>query len=144
MERLKSLQAKRGISNHALRYTFVEWLHTYKDYDHNTARHVAAWTAYVEWYHQAKYDVQGLECPYVGMTYEQHAERASNIMGHSVQIHEQTYLPVSPPHVTRAQGVAAAAAAQPLSSAGSASAEQELAAAAAAVAETCSDDGYES
>ena len=114
VERLKSLQAKRGISMHALRYTFVQWLGTYDDYDHNTGRHVASWTAYLEWYNQIKFDIQGLPSPYVGKTYDEHAAHASAIMGHDVDIHEQTYLPVSPSHQTREQELAAAACAEPL------------------------------
>ena len=35
-------------------------------------------------------------------------------MGHDVDIHEQTYLPVLPPHQTREQELAAAACAEPL------------------------------
>ena len=132
VERLKSLQAKRGISMHALRYTFVQWLKTYEDYDHNTGRHVASWTAYLEWYHQIKFDIQGLPSPYVGKTYDEHAAHASAIMGHDTDIHEQTYLPVSPSHQTRDQELAAAARAEPL--------DDAVAAAAAAATESSSSD----
>ena len=119
---------------HALRHTFVEWLKVYDDYDHNTGRHVASWTAYLEWHNQIKFGIQGLPSPYVGKTYDEHAALASAIMGHDVAIHEQTYLPVSPSHQTREQELAAAASAEPLGAA---------AAAAAAVAESCSDDEFE-
>ena len=37
-------------------------------------------------------------------------------MGHNIDIHEQTYLPVSPSHQTRQEELAAAAGAEPLSS----------------------------
>ena len=48
------------------------------------------------------------------MTYDEHAAHASAIMGHDTDIHEQTYLPVSPSHMTRAEELANAAAAGPL------------------------------
>ena len=52
----------------------------------------------------------------MGMTYGEHAARASATMGHNIDIHEQTYLPVSPSHQTRQEELAAAAGAEPLSS----------------------------
>ena len=99
-----------------------------------SGRHVASWTAYLEWHNQIKFDIHGLPSPYVGKTYDEHAALASAIMGHDVAIHEQTYLPVSPSHQAREQELAAAASAEPLGAA---------AAAAAAVAESCSDDEFE-
>ena len=59
-------------------------------------------------------NIQGLPSPYLGKTYDEHAAHASAIMGHDVDIHEQTYLPVSPSHQTREQELAAAACAEPL------------------------------
>ena len=57
--------------------SFVEWLAMYSDYDnHNTGRHVVLWTAYVEWHNQIKFDIQGLQLPYVGKTYDEHAAHA--------------------------------------------------------------------
>ena len=124
-KRNTALRAKRGISMHALRRTFVDWLGVYLDYDHNTARHVASWTAYIEWHEQLSFDIQGLPNPYLGMSYHEHAQLASDIMGHTVAIHEQTYLPVSPSHMTRAEELANAAAAEPLPAAAATSAATE-------------------
>ena len=118
-----ALRAKRGISMHALRRTFVDWLGMYSDYDHNTARHVASWTAYTEWHEQLQFDIQGLPNPYLGMSYHEHAQRASDIMGHAVAIHEQTYMPISPSHMTRAEELAHAAAAEPLPAAAAATSD---------------------
>ena len=53
-------------------------------------------------------------------------------MGHDTDIHEQTYLPVSPSHQTRDQELAAAARAEPL--------DDAVAAAAAAATGSGSDD----
>ena len=75
---------------------------------------MASWTAYTEWHEQLSFDIQGLPNPYLGMSYHEHAQLASDIMGHTVAIHEQTYLPVSPSHMTRAEELANATAAEPL------------------------------
>ena len=58
----------------------MQWLKTYDDYDHNTGRHVASWTAYLEWYNQIKFDIQGLPSPYVGKTYDEHAAHALSLI----------------------------------------------------------------
>ena len=74
--------------------------------------------------------------PYVGKTYDEHAAHASAIMGHDTDIHEQTYLPVSPSHQTRDQELAAAARAEPLDDA-------VAAAAAAATGSSSGDSEYD-
>ena len=71
---------------------------------------------YQEWHEQLECDVQGFPNQFAGKSYEQHVQRAADMMDHTVEIHETTYLPVSPSHRTAQEEVAATAAAQPLSS----------------------------
>ena len=112
--RLDKLQLSRGSIRDALKYCYVDWLGTYQKYDHNTARHMAAWTAYVEWFEQLEHDAQGLPNRFIGMEYAEHVQIAADIMNHTVQVHEESYLPVSPSKQTRAQLDAQAAGAVPL------------------------------
>ena len=112
--RLDKLQLSRGSIRDALKYCYVDWLGTYQKYDHNTARHMAAWTAYVEWFEQLEHDAQGLPNRFIGMQYAEHVQIAADIMNHTVQVHEESYLPVSPSKQTRAQLDAQAAGAVPL------------------------------
>ena len=48
------------------------------------------------------------------MEYAEHVQIAADIMNHTVQVHEESYLPVSPSKQTRAQLDAQAAGAVPL------------------------------
>ena len=110
----EALVLKVGCSCHTMKYIFTTWLALYKKVDHNTCRHLSAWVAYDEWYEQRQYGVQGLPSWYKGKTFEQHAKHASHRMGHEVDIHCSSYLPVSAEHMTREEAEAAAADAEPL------------------------------
>ena len=103
-------------TNECLKHVFVSWLGVYDSTSQNSFRHMAAWWMYQEWHEQLECDVQGFPNQFAGKSYEQHVQRAADMMDHTVEIHETTYLPVSPSHRTAQEEVAATAAAQPLSS----------------------------
>ena len=124
-KRLSTLKLQRGQTRDALKYCYVDWLGMYKKFDHNTARHMAAWTAYVEWFEQLSHDAQGLPNRFIGMPYAEHVQIAADIMNHSVEVHEQTYLPVSPSKQTRQQLDEQAANALPLGAGAAASGSAE-------------------
>ena len=69
---------------------------------------------YQEWHEQIEYDIQGFPNQFIGKSYHDHVKRAADMMNHSVDIHETTYLPVSPSHQTVQEEEAVTAAAQPL------------------------------
>ena len=116
-KRLSTLKLPRGATRDALKYCYVDWLGMYNKFDHNTARHIAAWAAYVEWFEQLGHDAQGLPNRFIGMPYAEHVQIAADIMNHTVQVHEETYLPVSPSKQTREQLDEQAAGSLPLDAA---------------------------
>ena len=79
-KRLSTLKLQRGQTRDALKYCYVDWLGMYKKFDHNTARHMAAWTAYVEWFEQLSHDAQGLPNRFIGMPHAEHVIYFTNEM----------------------------------------------------------------
>ena len=77
----------------------------YDSTSQNSFRHMAAWWMYQEWHEQLECDVQGFPNQFAGKSYEQHVQRAADMMDHTVEIHETTYLPVSPSHRTAQEEV---------------------------------------
>ena len=108
-------------TNESLKYVFVSWLKVYESISQNSARHLATWWMYQEWHEQIEYDIQGFPNQFIGKSYHDHVKRAADMMNHSVDIHEATYLPVSPSHQTVQEEEAVTAAAQPLVSSSTAS-----------------------
>ena len=97
-----------------LKHVFVSWLQVYQGISQNSMRHLASWWLYQEWHQQLEFDVQGFPNQFLGKSYEEHVQRAADMVDHTVAIHETTYLPVSPSHRTAQEESAATAAAQPL------------------------------
>ena len=69
-----------------LKHVFVSWLQVYQGISQNSMRHLASWWLYQEWHQQLEFDVQGFPNQFLGKSYEEHVQRAADMMDHTVAI----------------------------------------------------------